>query len=134
MGTKESFTLKPFLLDDNFNATALGQIIQKSALPPSIMQRLAGLEPTLVNRYQRKYYQSADKNYRLTLDSELEFFRVRPGHNAFLCQAARFPDQVLELKYDSTHWAGADAIANGFSFRITRMSKYVSGLDRLDGF
>src|SRR5579872_1124802 len=32
-GEKESFPLKPFLLDENFNATALDQVIQKSELP-----------------------------------------------------------------------------------------------------
>jgi hypothetical protein len=133
VGTKKSFPLKPFLLDANFNAEDLRMVLRKSDLPDAIRQQMDGLEPTLLNRYQRKYYRSADGGYRLTLDANLEFFRIRSCYNSFLCRAVNRDYRVLELKYDRSDWEGAERIANAFPFRVTRISKYVHGLDCLDG-
>jgi SPX domain protein involved in polyphosphate accumulation len=134
LGTKVSFALKPFTLDSTFTAHHVHQALADSELPAEVRYQLAHLQPTLVNRYQRAYYQSADANYRITLDSDLEFLRVRPAHNTFLCKAPKLPYRVLELKFDQAHWEGALEIANALPFRVTRISKYVHGLDCLDGF
>jgi SPX domain protein involved in polyphosphate accumulation len=134
LGRKESFALKPFRLDVSFSSTQLEQTLKDCDLPAHVRHRLSHLHPALVNRYQRAYYQSADTNYRMTLDTQLEFFRVRPAHNSFLCRASRFRDAVLELKFDHSCWEGAANIANALPFRVSRMSKYISGLDRLEGF
>ena len=134
LGQKQSFPLNPFRLDNTFTGEFLRRVFQGSDLPDGVHQLLRGLEPTLVNCYRRQYYQSADRKYRLTLDSSLEFFRVRPGHNAWLCKAPHCPFRVVELKYDQAHADGAEIIASAFPFRVTRMSKYVFGLDSLDGY
>jgi len=133
LGTKQSFALKPFTLDSTFAAHKLRQALLDSELPCAVRHQLAHLQPTLLNRYHRAYYRSADANYRITLDSDLEFLRVRPAHNMFLCKSPKFPCRVLELKFDNAHWEGAQEIANALPYRVTRMSKYVSGLDCLDG-
>ena len=134
LGQKHSFPLSPFLLDHTFSGELLRRVLQESDLPDGVRQLLCDLEPTLVNCYRRHYYQSADRKYRLTLDSGLEFFRVRPGHNSWMCKAPHCPFQVLELKYDQAHADGAQEIAAAFPFRVTRMSKYVFGLESLDGY
>jgi SPX domain protein involved in polyphosphate accumulation len=134
LGQKHAFPLDPFQLDNSFTGELLRGVLQGSDLPDGVRQLLSDLEPTLVNCYRRHYYQSADRKYRLTLDSGLEFFRVRPGHNAWLCKTPHCPFQVVELKYDQAHANGADEIAAAFPFRVTRMSKYVFGLDSLDGY
>ena len=134
LGTKVSFALKPFTLNTTFAAHHVQQALADSELPPEVRHQLAHLEPALVNRYHRAYYQSADANYRITLDSNLEFLRVRPAHNTFLCKAPRLPYRVLELKFDQACWEGALEIANALPFRVTRISKYIHGLDCLDGF
>jgi len=134
LGQKESFPLKPFQLDHTFAGDFLRRVLRESDLPDGVRYLLSDLEPALVNRYHRKYYQSADRKFRLTLDDKLEFFRVRPGHNAWLCKAPPCPFQVLELKYDQRHADGADEIAAAFPFRVTRMSKYAFGVDSLDGY
>ncbi|MCX6928043.1 MAG: VTC domain-containing protein [Verrucomicrobia bacterium] len=134
LGSKESYPLKPFYLDNTFASGTLRQVMGESALPANVRQLLSGLEPALLNCYRRKYYRSADRQYRLTVDSRLEFFRLHRSHNALLCKAAHWPFQVVELKYDEAHSAGADAIAAALPFRLTKMSKYVFGVDSLDGY
>jgi hypothetical protein len=134
LGTKQSFPLPPFQLDDQFTVTTLKTLLDQAVLPASVRRRLPGLKPALVNRYQRKYYQSADRQYRLTWDTGLEFFRVRAGRNALFFKAGPCPHQVIELKYDHSVWEGAERITSALPFRLSRMSKYVFGLDSLDGF
>jgi len=134
LGTKTSFALKPFTLDPKFEAAHLERAVQDSDLPWDLRHRMAHLHPALVNRYHRTYYQSADTNYRITVDSDLEFLRVRSAHNSFLCKAPNVAYRVLELKFDHSHWEGAQEITNTLPFRVTRMSKYVLGLECLDGF
>jgi hypothetical protein len=134
LGTKQSFPLPPFQLDHTFTVNTLEALIDQAELPESMRRHLAGLKPALVNRYQRKYYQSADRQYRLTWDARLEFYRVRTSRNTLFCKAAPCRHQVVELKYDHSVWEGAERIASALPFRLSRMSKYVFGLDSLDGF
>lgn len=134
LGTKQSFSLPPFQMDNTFTVDTLKTVIRGADLPESVRGQLAGLKPALVNRYRRKYYQSADRHYRMTWDTKLEFYRVRTGCNAVFCKAGPCPHQVVELKYDHSVWEGAERIACALPFRLSRMSKYVFGLDSLDGF
>ncbi len=134
LGRKESFALKSFSLDENFTGEVLQRALAESDLPAPIRRSLDGLEPALLNCYHRRYFQSVDRRYRVTWDSGLEFFRLRDGHNSLLCQAAPCPHQVLELKYDQEHAADAEIISTAFPFRVTKMSKYVFGVDSLDGY
>jgi hypothetical protein len=134
LGTKESFRLPSFHLDHTFTVNTLNALIREADLPIEVRSRLAELKPALMNRYWRKYYQSADRHYRMTWDSGLEFYRVRSGHNTLFFKVTTCPHQVLELKYDQSVWEGAERIASALPFRLSRMSKYVFGLDSLDGF
>lgn len=134
LGTKDSFPLKGFKVDTNFDAKILRRAVADSELPPPVRELLHGLEPALLNCYRRRYYRSADRRYRLTWDVDLDFYRLRAGHNALLGRAAPCPVQVLELKYDRQHAADAQAIADALPFRLTKMSKYVYGIDSLDGY
>ena len=134
LGWKESFRLQPFCLDNTFCGAALQEVFHESKLPPEVMRRLGGLEPSLLNSYHRSYFKSADGRYRITRDSGLKFHRIGPGHNALLCRVAHLPVQVLELKYEATDEDGADDVAGGFPFRVSKFSKYALGVELLNGY
>ncbi len=134
LGTKQSFPLPPFELDHRFTVNTLKALLRESELPPPVRSRLLELKPALVNRYRRKYYQSADRHYRMTWDSGLEFYRVGNAHNTLYFKAMNCGHQVLELKYDQSACEGAERIASALPFRLSRMSKYVFGVDSVDGF
>lgn len=134
LGTKQSFALPAFQMDTTFTADTLKTLICKAKLPESVLSHLASLKPALLNRYRRKYYQSADRHYRMTWDTHLEFYRVRNGRNVLFFKAGPCSHQIVELKYEHTAWEGAERIGSALPFRLSRMSKYVFGLDSLDGF
>lgn len=109
----------------------------------NIAAYLAGLDPdapyavytgrmgaTLINRYKRHYYQSRDGKFRLTLDSDLEFYNPEGGCSSVYDLGNAWKRRViLELKYNTEYAAEAQAITGRLPFRVTRCSKYVTGID-----
>lgn len=133
VGAKESFPLKPFTFERGFHIGDLRPVLEDPALPPRVLVELSHVEPALINRYYRKYFVSADGHYRITVDSKLEFYRVHRHDNQFLSRSTLPESTVMELKY-SGETAGLDErIMNFFPFRVTRMSKYVTGLEGVEG-
>ncbi len=133
VGTKESYPLRPFALGTGFGFDDLRAILDGSDLPPAVRFDLGELEPALINRYHRKYFLSADGSYRITVDSGLTFYRVHRHNNQFLSRSTLPDSTVMELKYSGAIADLDDRIMNFFPFRITRMSKYVSGLEGVEG-
>jgi hypothetical protein len=88
---------------------------------------LQQLEPSLFNRYWRHYFVSANRNFRLTIDSELRFGALRTScRNAELLAS---PLVILELKFAPQHAEEAPSITSTFPFRLVRCSKYILGLE-----
>jgi len=133
LGWKEKHALPDFKLDleDEFNYKKIFSNLLKKQKYDLQKLKLNFLKPTLLNRYERTYYLSFDKKYRITLDNKMKFFSINPISNYFKV----FTDDghnILELKYDKNYRDGAIKISNYFPFRITKSSKYVIGLDRIN--
>jgi hypothetical protein len=111
LGSKESYPLASFSVGDDFSRGTVHELLRTSLLPDFLKPRLACAEPSLVNRYRRKYFRSADGRYRITLDDMQQFFAVSslPGLRIFRTNASR--------------------ITNRFPFRLTKSSKYVRGIE-----
>ena len=132
LGWKERHKLPNFTLDleNNFNHKG---IFEKLVSNKSFDLSKLGLEflsPTLLNRYERTYYLSSDKKYRLTLDNKMEFYSINPIREYFKI----FSDEektVVEFKYDQQYVDGAGGITKNFPFRVSKNSKYVIGIDRI---
>jgi len=130
VGDKHSFFLKSFVLDKNFNIDLLKNIFKKSDLPDRVMDEILTLEPTLLNRYSRKYFQTIDKNFRLTIDTDLEYHDISRRNNNFIKHDINYIDNVVELKYENNKDNKADFITNNLPFRMTKSSKYVNGIEK----
>jgi hypothetical protein len=126
LGTKESHLLQPFDVDEKL---VVNKIFEGADLSETLKLYLGTLQPTLMNRYRRRYYLSADGDYRMTVDWDLEFRRIGP--NSF--REKSLPDRrvVVELKFDRGKEALADRITSHMRVRLSKMSKYVTGLDTL---
>jgi hypothetical protein len=128
LGTKESHLLQPFDVDEKL---VVNKIFEGADLSETLKLYLGTLQPTLMNRYRRRYYLSADGDYRMTVDWDLEFRRIGPFANSF--REKSLPDRrvVVELKFDRGKEALADRITSHMRVRLSKMSKYVTGLDTL---
>ncbi len=132
LGTKLSYKLKPFSIDETLSLKNLKEdIFPESDLPGWAEEGLKSLKPVLVNRYKRKYFLSADKMFRVTLDTEMDFYRIMQWKNSFREKYGIGNGVVLELKYSGEDDNAAERITNDFPFRLTKNSKYVTGIDFL---
>jgi len=132
LGKKISYPIPPFQLDcnTNFYMQVITRICNNSDISEFEKIELKRLKPMLLNRYKRKYFLSADKRFRITIDTDLEFHRIDSVANAF----NRIPDNssvILELKYGMDCDSDANKITNLFPFRVTKSSKYIIGIERV---
>lgn len=132
LGRKEYFPLSPFTLDCNFTRRTIADIIKKSNISDVLKNELHYLEPSLLNRYKRKYYSSGDNNYRITIDSDMACYKMGRCNNSFLSRIIDNQNLVLELKYDENLHRGVEEITSRFPFRLTKNSKYVNGVEMLN--
>jgi SPX domain protein involved in polyphosphate accumulation len=125
---KESFKLEDFSVDRGTDLRLLHDILRHASLESQLHDSVLSMMPVLLNRYERRYYLSADKEYRVTVDDALCSYRLRPRLNTFLDKTADHRHVIVELKYGCEVSQGADRIAQRLPFRVTRWSKYVNGL------
>lgn len=127
VGRKERYTLDTFSLDAGFDPRILQESLSDLKVPERVRYHLRQLSPMLLNRYTRQYYRSADRLFRLTVDHGLGYYRLQNSHNYFINKQKAVASLVVELKYPIEVDELAGTITNGFPFRLTKNSKYVSG-------
>lgn len=128
-GTKRSFVLPSFEIDrKNFNGQFFREVLDKANLPEEIQLKMAGLQPVLFNSYLRSYFSSRDRNFRITVDTDLEYYNLRPSWNLFHHVYNEPEKAVIELKYDNEFDGEAQRISNELPFRLDKNSKFVAGM------
>ena len=87
--------------------------------------------PTLINHYQRAYYETPDGVLRLTLDTRLRAYDQRGSTRPNLTRPALLPEHmVVEIKCPPDPETG-DRLArvlSTFPVRVDRFSKYLHGM------
>ncbi len=130
VGIKKSFRLPGFQIDKNgFDSKQLVKLFEKAELPLDVKERLATMQPVLLNSYQRSYFSTFSKKFRVTIDSNLEYYNLRPTWNSFQFKFTEQQKTVVELKYDEKWNSEADTITNQFPFRLNKNSKFVAGMN-----
>lgn len=129
VGTKKSFKLPNFnISESSFDAKHLKDVFAAALLPEDIRERVGVLLPVLLNTYQRSYFTSLNKKFRITVDDNLEYYNLRPTWNHFQFKHTEMKKIVVELKYDQPMNDEADKITNQFPFRLNKNSKFVAGM------
>ncbi len=131
VGYKHLFNLDAFTLDSNPNYDSILSAVQSSDIPDSIKCQVSSFAPKLVNRYHRRYYVSRDKRFRVTLDSNVTYYRPAIGKELLRRSFARRNATVIELKYDGDDALDVDSVSSTFPFTLYKNSKYIDGLDTL---
>jgi len=129
MVRKDSFPLETFELTTGMNFDRVEHVLRTVHLPTRLREEVLAVKPVLVNRYLRKYLLSVDKQFRVTLDSNLHYYRIRRYANSFLDRTINDCHIIVELKYGKDSDGTADYISSIFPFRMSRWSKSVAGLD-----
>lgn len=129
VGDKWSYPLKTFNLKDVFETSFGKKIISGAEIPLIIKELFLSLKPTLLNSYQRQYFQSVNKKYRVTIDSDLTYRKI----TSLLSISTPYPFKemhtIIELKYGLDADNGVDSVSSKFPFRLDKSSKYVNGME-----
>ena len=131
LGGKLKYPLDSFYLGSDYSLEVQQGIFAKSGVPDILAEHLKSLKFTLLNRYSRKYFESADHKFRITIDFDMEFYKIDSTNNSFIERIVDHNNAVLELKYSDKDDDDAGYITNHFPFRMTKSSKYVSGIEGL---
>jgi hypothetical protein len=91
--------------------------------------------PVLINRYHRKYFLSSDKKIRITVDTKQEVWdqRFKPKPN-YLNKTNLPKTLVVEVKFDRKDRELASQVLQGIPLRVSRHSKFMSGVKAIAGF
>ena len=129
LGNKIMIPLKPFELNEHTDISSIFNPIDDRHV--SLINELRYLTPTLLNRYARRYFQSSDRKFRITIDTEQWFYAIFKTHNYFLNYHCDDVSVIMELKYEKEFDNDAKNIISNFPLRITKSSKYVRGINKL---
>lgn len=128
-GTKRSYVLPGFYLEERrFEYGTLAEVLKKAEISEEIKIRLTAMQPVLFNSYERSYFSSYDKKFRITVDTDLEYINLRPTWNHLRHVYKESPKAIIELKYDQEHDYEASRISNELPFRLDKNSKFVAGM------
>jgi SPX domain protein involved in polyphosphate accumulation len=127
VGEKRSYRLKPFTLDSDLTAQDLLGRMAEATDGILLKEQLRNLRPKMFNRYRRLYYLSFDRRFRITVDHRMSYGRFPPRQRKFFGEMDE-ERTVVELKYDVEHDPEAQLITSAFPFRLTKNSKYVTGV------
>ena len=130
MGTKLSYQLADFSLG-GVDLDEMNALFSNASLPEWLGEKLKHQRFALYNTYQRKYFLSACKKFRLTIDFGLEFAGVVQQNPLALFDRRSEPHVIVELKYAKE--CDAERLTTYFPFRMTKSSKYVAGINLFRG-
>ena len=80
LGNKEIFPLESFSLDSQSSLKPLVKsILKKSSQEYLKLEYLMNYSPVLINSYMRRYFLSRCGNFRVTIDTDLSYFKLVSG-------------------------------------------------------
>ena len=131
VGTKANHVLPILKLNKKHVNANIETCLKVAKLPDDVLGAMMPMQPALMNRYLRSYWRSADGNYRLTVDSELQFTALQRVSGAGFQTRRDHRKIIVEMKYDAEFDSGAPEITQYFPVRLGKCSKYVMGIERL---
>ncbi len=128
---KALYELDPMSIPSRISIFQLKKIILTNpALPREIKNALQSLRPTMINRYERQYYMSQDKAFRVTVDRSVNVASLLNTHTLSTMKKLPAGFTILEMKYkDDYQQAGQIIHEFAAHLQYTRMSKYTVGLE-----
>ena len=91
----------------------------------------SGLRPVLMNRYRRRYWVTADRKARITVDTNVHYFPPLRGGRQLTNPVEEEKAIVVEVKYLPEHHDDVDEITSKMPIRMSKISKYLHGVDLL---
>ena len=126
---KKSILIKDKLIYDRKLLKSLNNLISSKSLPKNFKYLLKELRPVLANRYFRSYHLSANKKYRVTTDTCLNFANLITSSLNFPYWKKLKDASIVELKFNKSDDYIVNFMTEIYSrYRPSQISKYTYGL------
>ena len=116
-------------LDLNHQSWEEIQEILEAVLPQMFVEKISACRPTLINFYQREYYESAEGSIRISLDYDHQIYDQR--FSAFPNLSFAEPHHnvpLIEIKAFMVNYESIVRTLAGFPIRAEPFSKYIDGV------
>ena len=125
-GFKNSYKLKDFKLNKYINNE--NKLIEniKDNVDNNIFLILKDKEIASINNYERDYFISFDKKFRITIDYNINFSHLK--FNKIISNRLK-NITLIEIKCEEKNIKHLDRISNELPFKISRFSKYTEGIE-----
>lgn len=131
IGWKQVFALGPVCVAPRDGGGALWSAVDRAPLPEFVRVALPLLRPSAGSRYLRRYFETSDRRFRLTVDEGLEVLLPRQAFDV-RGRGLRFDGLVIvELKFAPGDAEEGSEVAARLPFRLGRFSKYIAGIEAL---
>ena len=131
VGEKLTYDLPPLPVSLLGEHRELMGRLRTARLPPYIREIVLSSEPSLGNRYAREYFVTHDGRFRLTIDTNIQYFKPLDLLSVAQCNKTFIDAVVLELKYALELDGDADLLTGYFHHRWGKNSKYLQGMEYL---
>ena len=124
LGSKEIYKMKDFDLDLDID-----EVIKNNDFDKRVFLKLTNQKPVLINSYKRKYFGSFDNKFRITVDTNLNYYFLSQKKLSLNKKISEKSKIIVELKYEKELENHAKEISSQFPFRLTKNSKYLTGVN-----
>jgi SPX domain protein involved in polyphosphate accumulation len=128
VGYKEIYRNLNFEINNRIKLKELNKKIINKIENDYLKLKLISYQPTLFNRYEREYYESLERNIRITIDKNIYSKKVFPNSKISYKAKDRSDIVIAELKFDNLLDINLVNKLLDFKFSISKHSKYVYGL------
>jgi SPX domain protein involved in polyphosphate accumulation len=127
LGRKEKYPFGSMSLSREVFREKLSKKLNRLCQDNRELRFLLELEASLMTRYMRQYFVSADQKFRVTIDTDIRYWAMSRFGRRLTNSFKDYGLIILELKYDQ-NTSGVDKVVREFPFRFSRSSKYVTGV------
>ena len=134
VGKKITYSLNNFSISKDFSKKFLINLISNSDISHEYFSFIKSYNLSLMNYYDREYFVSRDQNFRITLDTNVNYLSIKNKKNSFSEKYKKNFEMIMELKYFEQFDKFSSQITNLFPYRLSKNSKYIEGIIELNKF
>ena len=133
-GWKERYKIEKLRLENNKNLNTIKSTISKHLPFRTKIFFEKNNIPQIVNQYEREYFISSDKKYRITIDRNMKVFNQRNSDRINLNKEAMIQNHIiLEVKFERSSYNKIENLLHNIPFRASRNSKYINSIKAVMG-
>jgi hypothetical protein len=131
LGTKKTYYLHDYVGAAVWTPRKLFAWLQEQYLPFPILHELKNLRPVLLNHYTREYFSNEDQSIRITLDKNVRYQAFPSFPTLYSSPRRGGKGIIMEIKYSPQLEEQVQSSVQHFPFRLSKSSKYVSGMQTI---